>query len=471
MNRPLMIAIVGAGFCGMVSAIRLLQQKKISGTHITLFERVGHGLGGVAYDIDSERLLLNVPASGMSAFEEEPEDFLNFLRTVSPDAIGGTFAPRRVYGSYLRARLQTAIEARPDVQFEIRAAEILDVRPSSTGGWHVHGESFGTAFELVATAVLLATGPGIPARPRWVTDRMLDSGHYRDAWAQTEALSLDASATIATIGTGLTFVDTVITLRAGGFKGHIVALSRHGALPQIERGPPAIPTPSDIPLALRPGESPIKSIRQLIRVFRQQLTLMRAEGRDFRMLIAAIRPLIPGLWNNLTLNERLRFLRHARHLWDSHRHRVPESVGKHIEADIAAGTLKLIAGRIISAQEHAGALDLVVKPRGHTATTSLRVAQVINCTGAPAGAPLGNPLDALKDRKDIRPDQLGLGVLTDQAGQLLNDRGQPQLGLCYVGPLLRAQDWELTAVPELRRRLPSVVSAICSAIEAHARMA
>ena len=100
MTRPTTIAIVGGGFCGMVSAIRLLQQQKIGGTHITLFERVGHGLGGVAYDIESERLLLNVPAAGMSAFEEEPEDFLNFLRTISPDAVGGTFAPRHVYGNY-----------------------------------------------------------------------------------------------------------------------------------------------------------------------------------------------------------------------------------------------------------------------------------------------------------------------------------------------------------------------------------
>ena len=471
MTRPTTIAIVGGGFCGMVSAIRLLQQQKIGGTHITLFERVGHGLGGVAYDIESERLLLNVPAAGMSAFEEEPEDFLNFLRTISPDDVGGTFAPRHVYGNYLRARLQTAIKARRDIQFEIRAAEILDVLPGNAGGWQVRGESFGLAFELDATAVLLTTGPGIPARPRWVTDHMLDSGHYRDAWTQTTAPSLDSTATVATIGTGLTFVDTVITLRAGGFKGHIVALSRHGVLPQIERGPPAIPTPSDIPEAFQPEALPIQSIRQLIGVFRQQLAMMHAAGRDFRMLIAAIRPLIPKLWNNLPLSERLRFLRHARHLWDSHRHRVPESVGKHIEADIAAGTLQLIAGRITGAHAHAGTLELAVRPRGQTTTIPLRVTQVINCTGAPAGAPLGNPLDALKDRRDIQPDHLGLGVLTDQAGQLLNDRGQPHVGLCYVGPLLRAQDWELTAVPELRRRLPSVVSAICSAIEAHARMA
>ena len=48
------------------------------------------------------------------------------------------------------------------------------------------------------------------------------------------------------------------------------------------------------------------------------------------------------------------------------------------------------------------------------------------------------------------PDPLGLGIRTAAFGALLDAQGRPASGLYYVGPMLRPEHWESTAVPELR---------------------
>src|SRR5450432_3299647 len=105
MQSRSVIVIVGAGYCGVVSAILLLRSSLPAGTRLILLERPGHGIGGVAYDPPSERLLLNVPAERMSAFHDAPGDFVEYLAAAEPGATPATFARRRLYGRYLAARL------------------------------------------------------------------------------------------------------------------------------------------------------------------------------------------------------------------------------------------------------------------------------------------------------------------------------------------------------------------------------
>ncbi len=50
----------------------------------------------------------------------------------------------------------------------------------------------------------------------------------------------------------------------------------------------------------------------------------------------------------------------------------------------------------------------------------------------------------------IRPDAQALGIDVAPDGRVIAAGGQPVEGLYYLGPWLRARDWEATAVPELR---------------------
>ena len=50
----------------------------------------------------------------------------------------------------------------------------------------------------------------------------------------------------------------------------------------------------------------------------------------------------------------------------------------------------------------------------------------------------------------IRADAHGLGIDVAPDGRVIGGDGRPVNRLHYLGPWLRARDWEATAVPELR---------------------
>ena len=80
------IAVVGAGAAGTLTAVRLLREA-LEPVHVLLVDPDLTTGRGVAYSTPDTRHLLNVPASGMSAFAEEPDHLVRWLRvSVAPDA-------------------------------------------------------------------------------------------------------------------------------------------------------------------------------------------------------------------------------------------------------------------------------------------------------------------------------------------------------------------------------------------------
>ena len=462
MRTPPVIAIVGAGYCGVVAASLLLRSGLPAGVRIVLLERPGHGIGGVAYDVSSDQLLLNVRAERMSAFEHDRADFVNFLAEAEPTASATSFVSRRRYGRYLAARLDAAAFADDQrCRLEPVAAEVIDVRRDASGRWELLADAGVRQLSIVADAVLLATGGSIPAPPRWLEQWMIDESRYTNAWSPPTPLPAGTDAVVA-IGTGLTLVDLVVELRTSGFKGRIVAISRHGRLPRVDGRPAAGTEPADLPDEIRTGKA--LTTRRLMRALVRHARALAQRGRDYRTMLAAIRPHSTQLWAALDQNERARFLRHVRAIWDVHRHRMPDVSAALIDAELKAGTLEIIAGRVLDVGRSATGLTLTIRRRGQDDFEAVHAGRIVNCTGAPAGAPLGNPWAALLGRGAASRDGLGIGVLTDTDGRLLDAGGRPTDGLHYAGPLWRAQSWETTAVPELRARLPAVVAAIVAGV-------
>src|SRR3984885_4888894 len=100
------IAVIGGGASGALIAAHLLKCAD-DDVHLTLIEpraQIGRGL---AYATENESHRLNVRASNMSAFPDDPDHFWRWLRANGHSGEDRfCFVPRMVYGRYLGALVE-----------------------------------------------------------------------------------------------------------------------------------------------------------------------------------------------------------------------------------------------------------------------------------------------------------------------------------------------------------------------------
>jgi uncharacterized NAD(P)/FAD-binding protein YdhS len=446
------IAIVGAGFCGTVTAINLLQQAHAEPLRILLIDRE-RPARGTAYADHPASYLLNVPAGRMSASSSDALEFLRFAQRTMPDVTAEDFLPRARYGEYLEEKLSLAERAAAShvrlerVRGGVRSLEIW--RPS-----HTFILGFQDGHEMTATKVVLALGNPPPA-PLPGGDEMLESMRLvEDPWRAQGAVLEDE--TVMLVGTGLTMADIVASAaQTGRGPARMYAISRHGLVPPRQTAFRNSHSEFD-PLPLLRAAS--VSMRQLFQLVRQISRDTEHRGGDWREAITFVRSVAPRLWSQLPTRERERFLRHVRAYWDIHRHRLAPSTRAAVDELRAAHRLTVHAGKIVRLEPAANQVRVIWKPRGQEQSAVLLVDRVINCTGpdyrcAGSRDPLvqnliGNGL--------IQPDALGTGLRTAPNGGLVNLFGRATRGLYYIGPMLRADHWEATAVQELREHAESL---------------
>lgn len=441
------LAIVGAGFSGTATAIQLLTRHGQLPFEVALINRHPNLARGVAYGTHSPSHLLNVPAGRMGLFPDREGDFLEFASRHDNTLTAGSFVPRSLYGRYLGARLKQAAEAAPAMRLKPVTGEVEALRLAPDGRGAVL--SFADGQSLVAEQVVLAVGNYAPSDPPLADAEFFRSPHYvRDPWAPGALDRVPLEAPALLIGTGLTMMDVALELAHRGHSAVQYALSRRGLLPQVHRQLPAMPiTPP--PAGLLEGKASARRYLRLVRAYVEELA---ARGADWRDAIGALRPLTPALWQALDLPERRRFLRHLQAYWDIHRHRTAPASGEKLAALLASGSLQVAAGRLRRLSGGSGGVEVVWQPRGGRGQARLTVASVINCTGPQSDLTrLADPLvRSLLSQGLIRPDPLRLGLDLDGEARVIDNAGRASGVISYTGPLLRARDWEGTAVPELR---------------------
>jgi uncharacterized NAD(P)/FAD-binding protein YdhS len=176
------------------------------------------------------------------------------------------------------------------------------------------------------------------------------------------------------------------------------------------------------------------------------------DGGDWREVIASLRGRLPALWASLGPGPRARFLRHLRAYWEVHRHRVPAGPLAAVRSLERLGVLEVHAGRIESLLRMEDSVEVTWRPRGTQRSRAWLVDRVVNCTG-PDMRVARNPdplVQSLLASGLMRPDAVGLGIDLAADGRVISRAGAPVDSLYYLGPWLRARDWEATAVPELR---------------------
>jgi uncharacterized NAD(P)/FAD-binding protein YdhS len=129
---------------------------------------------------------------------------------------------------------------------------------------------------------------------------------------------------------------------------------------------------------------------------------------------------------------------------------------------VRSGVLEVNAGRLEEVNALEDTVEVIWRPRGATRTRAWLVDRIVNCTGPECRVErVADPLvQSLLSSGTIRADRLSLGIDVADDGRPLSRDGMPVDRLYYLGPWLRARDWEATAVPELREHAASLARAL-----------
>ena len=445
------IAIIGGGFSGTVLAASLLRKPPARSCRIVLIERREQLGRGVAYSQSPHQPLLNVPAERMSADPDDAQQFVRFAQRRDPQCAAQHYLPRELYGEYLQDVLQQALAAAPShVSLQRIRGDAVAMQRIDSAGPYLVGLADGQ--HVLADQVVLACGDPPPS---YATGSLGIADHpacHSDPHSE-QALRGDCHRLLL-IGTGLTMADVAIAAATINPDIRIDAISRHGRLPAVQTTAsghrPGFATP-DRPFRSYLGEGPIGA-RGLLRAFRALLGDLAAAGGDWRDAVNAARQDVPALWRGLAADERARFLRHLRVFWDVHRHRMPPAIGVRLDELQRSGQLRIHAGHIVRIEPAADVLHVCWRRRGASTSSALVVDRVIHCAGADCRlARTRDPLlQQLLAAGLAVADPLGLGWRTGPNGALIDRDGRAAEHLFYLGPMLRAEYWEATAVGELR---------------------
>jgi uncharacterized NAD(P)/FAD-binding protein YdhS len=445
-TRKCGVAIIGGGCSGLLVAAQLFRNGcRAAVSVIEPREKLGTGL---AYSTPFDDHLLNVPAGKMSALPGEPGHFLEWLRNRNwPGAAGDAFISRKAYGLYLNDVLAKALEVAPRESFSHIRDEVTHIATSGqTAVLHLNDGSI-----LQADQVVLAIG-----NPASSAASVIPRGHNvvedhlnLSPWLEDALTIRFPGERILLIGSGLTAIDSVLALQSQQAGSSVYMLSRRGIMPQVHN------------LRFAAGAPPaLRNRGQLSGLFREVRTLIhdaRQAELCWRTIVDSLRPLSNDLWRELSAADRKRFLRHLKTYWEPHRHRMAPEIRARLNEYLAAGKVKIIAGRLKEIHSRGPIAEALIRRRSAEEFT-LEIDRVISCTGihedyTKSPRPL---VRSMMQNGLARPNELGIGFDADEHGALLDASRQPSDIFFTLGPPRRGDLFETTAVPEIRSQAESL---------------
>ncbi|WLP56279.1 FAD/NAD(P)-binding protein [Agrobacterium fabrum] len=433
------VALVGSGFSAICTAAHLLSSLPAEASIAIVGDESDFGRG-TAYRTELPYHRLNVPAGRMSVFPDRPNDFVDWLTESGITTDPLAFASRGDYGLYLRDRLANLLRSREQrARVDFIRAKASACRPDGAGGFSFVLENDG---QLHAKNVILCLGLGSASLP--VQTVAKDEGDMHrivsHCWQPGWLSKVKAGDRICILGSGLTMIDQVLTLRGKGHLGPIHVLSRRGLVPYPHISPPTPPADPNLPHGAMEISVILQTLRGLVR-----------EGTPWRAVMDGLRPKTQMLWQSLTPAQRSRFLRHALPWWNIHRHRIAPEVSDAFAKLLSDGVLEIHAGYLRSIDEQEEGMVVRYRRRHTQILKELHVDWVVNCTGMErAGIGHSRLLETMRDDGVLLLDSFGLGVEVDEQSRLLRKDGESWPGHFAAGALTAGRFWEITAVPDIR---------------------
>ncbi|WCK04668.1 FAD/NAD(P)-binding protein [Agrobacterium tumefaciens] len=433
------VALVGSGFSAICTAAHLLSSLPSDASIAIVGDESDFGRG-TAYRTELPYHRLNVPAGRMSVFPDRPNDFVDWLTEngITTDPLA--FASRGDYGLYLRDRLANLLRSREQrARVDFIRAKASACRPDGAGGFSFVLEN---DEKLHAKNVILCLGVGSASLPVQTVAKDEGEPHriISHCWHPGWLSKVKAGDRICILGSGLTMIDQVLTLRGKGHQGPIHVLSRRGLVPHPHVSPPSPPAEIHFPEGTMELSGILQALRRQVR-----------DGRPWRAVMDGLRPKTQMIWQSLTPAQRSRFLRHALPWWNIHRHRIAPEVSRAFAKLLSDGVLEIHAGYLRSIDEQEEGIAVCYRRRHTQILKELQVDWVVNCTGMErAGIGHSRLLETMRDDEVLLLDPFGLGVEVDDQSRLLRKDGESWPGLFAAGALTAGRFWEITAVPDIR---------------------
>jgi uncharacterized NAD(P)/FAD-binding protein YdhS len=405
----------------VITAAAMLRERGGSPLDVCIVER-GEVVGpGLAYGTSESLHLLNNYAGRMSAFEDDPGHFVRWCREQDDIVSADTFLPRHVYGAYLASLLDAPVPVGSRVA-GVRG-EVVGIDDSGTD----YSVTLASGAQLPADIVVLALGN---PPPRDLPGYRAAAAYAADPWASDLSDRVARGGRVLLVGSGLTAVDVAAQLADAHHEVEMVAVSRHGLLPLRHLDHP--PLPVGVPGAPAPTVAAAFAAARAANVH---------AGGDWRGVVESVKAGANRQWAAWSYPEQQRFLRHSARYWEVTRHRMAPAMADLVEGLLLDGRLRVTRPDAVDVTS----FDLVV-----------------NCTGpAPAATPGWNPLvDGLAARGLLRPGPHGLGLDVSADGRLLDEAGVPARAVHVVGAARRGCEWEVAAVPDIRRQARGVAGAM-----------
>ena len=444
------VGIIGNGFCGLMVCHHLTHLGQ-TGLKISIFEKQYSPGKGIAYSPQSEKVLLNVIASKMSALYDNPEHFVDWLciqpqyKKENRQLIANSFIPRAVYGQYLSEIWDETklIAVKKGILIQSYHQEINDLTIEDNKILLRTAQNE----EYLFDKVILATGNQLPRNPKINHNELINSNrYYQNPW-NFETNLVDSEKPIFILGNGLTMVDTVIQIREKKIKNPIVAVSHNGFNILPHRNFNFNFT------EIFPKIESKSSLLNIVSFLNRELKTLEKYGISAEPLIDYLRPNTQQLWQNFTIEEKRFFMKHLRHFWGVARHRIPFVTYDMIQKERIEDTLKIISGKIKTIKILSDSISITYLEKNRKKETSVDCSIFINCTGPESDIEQTNSslLNSCLEKGYIQQDLLRLGINTDVSTfKTINKDNQPNNNLYTLGSSLRGVLWETTAVNELR---------------------
>lgn len=464
------IGIIGGGFTGTMTAVQLIN-KLSSPCEIVLIGEKGSINTGTAYNPYSGNHLLNVVAGSMSAFPNKPGHFLDWVMArpgfkLSDKAlIANSFLPRQLYGEYLKEIWKTALGAAASkkVRITIMEAVVTDLEINENGILL----RLTNTDELQVSQCVVATGNQLPGNPTIKNRAFFQNKNYhQNPWKSASVKGTSNKLPVLLVGNGLTMVDTVLGLLEERFHEKIISISPNGfnILPHRNHGMVYTKLIDELPKAT--------SLLELVSLTNKHIKSLRSHGISAEAAIDSLRPHTQRIWRKLSENERKLFMSRLRHLWGVARHRLPLLVYDKIQKLRLEGKLEIISGKIFDFNETDDHITVEYFDKKEKLVKQTIVSRIINCTG-PQTDILKLEDGFLKKgllKGILVQDSLKLGIKTNpETFEIMDANGKAHSNLYTLGPNLKGELWESTAVRELREqaeRLAGILAErVCNPLE------